>query len=1391
MVYEEHNTKGTGPTDKNYHNEENVLKQKTYTKVIKKKNDIDMINDNQNNVILNEKNEQNISCGLENGKHGNLLDKDKKIRMKEKDTLLFEGEGNHNTLSFNSNSTNETLDINKSNKDGAILYNIQDENINKEEKDNKMCDVNINPCDEKNKQKNLKNEKEKNKKSKNYYTINNGKDNDNNYNYYNNENNHSENNPNDEYKTELDIYQNEFKQSYEINNKGCKKVYKNKLTTEEKKKKMINTNIYEHNDFNDNVINDNIENSTYENKSDSTKMESYEKNNKTLNKEEDKNCFIKENEESVNDINKEKEINKTIENCNDIFNDPMINKGDDDYTLMNNVDNKKREYTKKYKNKKICPQDSDKYEPKINEDEEKNKKKCMKRKNFDVEEQGHVYKNNEKDIINSDNNKINNVVDDIISKTEKKGKTNEDDNINEENVAKSLETGVIKHTNKIKKKNINIIKNDDMISSNKDIIRNINTITTSTNNNTATKNNTLENTTAFHNNNYYKEDIKIGEDINKCFGELKNSQEKSQKDNTNNDSGGKKKYKRLLKNLEIDLSSKTIDHDISKRIRTWSGNLSLKEKINYFIKNNIATKTEYKYGKKPNTLSICNQFNLYNHLTMLNDFNRLHYYRAAMRWTGHKDISCESDSNNMLENGKNWTNTCSVNSIRSNSINMNNSNNGDNNTLSLCYTESINSMMNTANVNTMDNLNVYKLNNMKNGNNPYIFFENNKGCYVYNKNIIEIGTGPLSLLSINAILNGAKHVDALEVNRDASEMAKNLIEGYNLEDYIKIINCYSKVYEYKENDSQRKSKRKNLSYNFKDNSLDEHYCSNFNYDLIISEVIGDFASQEGVADIYLDLHKKIFSYRKYQEYLKHWNESNNSTVDLCASKMEVLKDKELNNKETDIKVGITKINEDDNIKYDDKNLSNINIEEEKNDDKNNDKNNDKENNKKLNVNIMNKENKLTYNQFSSNKELYNCEEFFNMNIKSIPYSVTTFYCPVKFPYTDNIIYKSDQYPERTIISPKNKLLQSVTLDWSNLTLNSDGKEDTTDFGVLEYLYLEQNIINQVIQKRNHIFCVTKSGPFCGFLITIDVEIRKGEHFGTKYGTCDSWYTNIVLLKNEIMLEENDLIINKTYTNLLNYNEHFVDKKAVLVSRPSYTFYGYILRPFNECTNLDTIPEDVNTMNSSSNSLSKELNNLCNEDNYIYLDDESILLLDQLNFYEKNLLYPSTCKEKEEGLYDDKDGVNNIYNTDEVKNMKEEFDRDTIKVEKKHIGKNSKQDERSQKIKKNKYFVVKKRYKKKKMELENMENKRLSNESKEVYEKDIEEITENYNLNTQLYFEKLKDKILIYKNIKYRILTFYDPVVIDYDEQATVIYKKDDIYNSKENNVNKFVNNVYQ
>ncbi|CRH00343.1 conserved Plasmodium protein, unknown function [Plasmodium relictum] len=921
--------------------------------------------------------------------------------------------------------------------------------------------------------------------------------------------------------------------------------------------------------------------------------------------------------------------------------------------------------------------------------------------------------------------------------------------------------------------------------------------------------------------------------------------------NENKSGNVKKKYTRLLKSLETNLTKKIINKECEKRIKSWGENITLQEKINYFINNKIATKTEYKYGKKPNTLSICNQFSLYNHLTMLNDFNRLHYYRAAMRWTGHKDL-CNANTNNFVNHENNIT-ADNINSIS-------NTTNGEN-TGSLCNTESINSMSNTINMNTTEVYNINKFNGFSKIDKPDIFFENNKGCYVYNKNIIEIGTGPLSLLSINAILNGAKHVDALEVNKDASDMAKKLIEGYNLEDYIKIINCYSKVYEYREEEHQRRLKKKNALYNFYDNAIGENFCNNFNYDLIISEVIGDFASQEGVADIYLDLHKKIFSYRKYQEYLNNWNINNNSIE--CDIKKE-------NNEEDKSDISEKKKVQNENIK---------------------------------------KEKKLSYIEFSSNEELYNSEEFYNMNIKSIPYSVTTYYCPVKFPYSDNIIYKSENYPERTIISPQNKLLQSVILDWSNLTLNEE-KNSEDNFGVLEYLYLEQNLKNQVIQKRSNLFHIQKNAPFCGFLITIDVEIRKGEHFGTKYGTCDSWYTNVVLLKDEIKVKKGDLIINKTYTNLLNYNETIIDRKTVLVSRPSYTFYGYILRLIKEKYSEST--SDNDEINSSNDKNYNESNASYEENDYVYLDDETILLLDRKDFHTRFLVpdlnkasseyiptkgefknndtnnksdysinikkdnfsnkktnifenqnnskdndkysgdichYKDTNNDKNifnnkyvgddkylsgsilySSAIDNKENSNNFLedkihlktqgdiplNKNEIncKNWNNELrnelcnefkenkynddinflnknkcinTKSTASNSLKQENKNTEKDkERTKKISKNNVNK-----KKKKDAQKSSKNRKTSDKSKEEYEKDISDIINNYNSYSKFYYDNLKNKIIVYKNFKYKLLTFYEPVVIDYDEQATVIYKKDDIYNSRENNVNKFVNNVYQ
>ncbi|KAI4838577.1 hypothetical protein MKS88_003061 [Plasmodium brasilianum] len=957
--------------------------------------------------------------------------------------------------------------------------------------------------------------------------------------------------------------------------------------------------------------------------------------------------------------------------------------------------------------------------------------------------------------------------------------------------------------------------------------------------------------------------------------------------NENDDGHVKKKYARLLKNLKTNLSSKVIEQEGEKRIKTWGDKITLQQKINYFIKNKIATRTEYKYGKKPNTLSICNQFNLYNHLTMLNDFNRLHYYRAAMRWTGHKDL-CESYNNAMLSQENSNRNSYYVNSMSytskmKNSTKMNNRNCGEN-TVSVVNKENINNIGKTINIPSIREHSSSNVNSVNKINEPCIFFESNKECYVYNKNIIEIGTGPLSLLSINAILNGAKHVDALEVNKDASDMAKKLIEGYNLEDFIKIINCYSKLYVYREEDSQKRLKKRHSFYNFFDYDIDEQYSNNFNYDLIISEVIGDFASQEGVADIYLDLHKKIFSYRKYQEYLNNWGVYNgNNNGKNCGSNNMLVMDNLVKSKNNE------KCGNNERVKISENNEKSLKMGK-----------------------------KISYREFAADEELYNTEEFYSMNIKSIPYSVTTYYCPVKFPHSDNIIYKSDNYPERTIISPQNKLLQSVMLEWSNLTLTEEENE-SSNFGKLEYLYLEQNVINQVIQKRSRIFKIQKNGPFCGFLITIDVEIRKGEHFGTKYGTCDSWYTNIVLLKDEINVEKSDLIINKTYANLLNYSENVIDRKTVLVSRPSYIFYGYILRLIK--SSYSSSSSDTDTTNYNYDKKFSGTNDFSNIDNYIYLDDSTILLLDQMSFHEQMLSLDVNKHNDKKVLINNSLNLNNLEccPDNDIKIKKSDFTGDRSKMlyekirnsnegQSKFDGKSLEEDcseyanydqnslrsscisryvysdveadvhgnsyirekkvetklsngtsknenelinsrgtnkklsnkldyckdkeleknnnastinkqrkkskntrgdkidsvklennNSSNNINKNLGNVLKKKKKrsfvneKKKKETQKSENKNknMSSKSREEYENDISDITNNYNLNSKFYYENLKDKIIVYKNMKYKMLSFYEPVIIDYDEQATVIYKKDDIYNRKENNVNKFVNNVYQ
>ncbi|SCM00086.1 conserved Plasmodium protein, unknown function [Plasmodium chabaudi chabaudi] len=876
-----------------------------------------------------------------------------------------------------------------------------------------------------------------------------------------------------------------------------------------------------------------------------------------------------------------------------------------------------------------------------------------------------------------------------------------------------------------------------------------------------------------------------------------------EKDEENNDNKGKdikektttntkKKYVRLLKNLENDISYKIIDGENKKRTNRWGDELTLQQKINLFIKNKIATKTEYKYGRKPNTLSICNQFNLHNHLTMLNDFNRLHYYRAAMRWTGYNRPN--DPNGNIIENEKKNNDLVSCNSH------------------SLNKKDIITPMNNTNNLNIKGEEYLHKYeNNDSETKNPYIFFENNKDCYVYNKNIIEVGTGPLSLLSINAILNGAKHVDALEVNKDASEIAKKLIEGYNLEDYIRVINCYSKAYAYREESHNKRVKKKNFFQSLFKNNLDEHSCKNFNYDLIISEVIGDFASQEGVADIYLDLHKKIFSYRKYQEYLIEWekrngNNNNNDEHNDNGKKENNIDDAYSDNNSVSINNGFCKIEKRDNVEEEGNSTS-------------------------IKMDLIKDEKKISYKDFADDDNLYKSEEFYNMNIKSIPYSVTTYYCPVKFPYYDNIVYKSIEHPERTIISPQNKLLQSILLEWFNLTLNDKDNDDS--FGKLEYIHLEENLISQMIQRRSKIFEVDKNESFCGFLITIDVEIRKGEHFGTKYGTCDSWYTNIVLLNDEIHLKKKDLIISKTYTNLLNYNEHFIGKKTILVSRPSYTFYGYILRLIENADSDNSFLDSSDCNNSNYDKKSKNKNNnKTSVNNNIYLDDETILLLDNIDFHKnkfslnvenkidktKNGVVKENSNsfgdehnkfsDKNKGISLKNEEIQNRANCSNGNNRDKGFcnildnsctERDKLSKpnesctsvqDENETDQNNKNKDGGNAMRKNSKSYIKRKKKKDAKKDENKHKKDFE-KSREEYEKDISDITNNYDLNVNFYSKNLKDKVIVYKNAKYKLLTFYKPVIIDYDEQATVIYTKDDIYNGKENDVDKFVNNIYE
>ncbi|KAL8425104.1 hypothetical protein Efla_001493 [Eimeria flavescens] len=100
---------------------------------------------------------------------------------------------------------------------------------------------------------------------------------------------------------------------------------------------------------------------------------------------------------------------------------------------------------------------------------------------------------------------------------------------------------------------------------------------------------------------------------------------------------------------------------------------------------------------------------------------------------------------------------------------------------------------------------------------------------VEGRRVLEIGTGPVCLLSINAVNAGAAHVVALEASRPSHCRAKKFVEAIGMSHKIDVVQGFSK---------------RIPAEVFK------------KPELIIHEIIGDFASQEGVADAILDVQRR-------------------------------------------------------------------------------------------------------------------------------------------------------------------------------------------------------------------------------------------------------------------------------------------------------------------------------------------------------------------------------------------------------------------------------------------------------------------------------------------------------------------------------------------------------
>lgn len=447
---------------------------------------------------------------------------------------------------------------------------------------------------------------------------------------------------------------------------------------------------------------------------------------------------------------------------------------------------------------------------------------------------------------------------------------------------------------------------------------------------------------------------------------------------------------------------------LDRRRPRWANGLSLKDKINKFLETGVATATEVCDGT-PTTLSICSQFELSNHEAMVADVDRVHYYRAAIFWTGFRE--CKIDT---AISATDKSEPLKVELTRDTSVLPNGS--------IAAASADLPSAKENKNYQTS-----------RNGHTERDSMASSNRYYCSNKRVLEIGTGPMCVLAMNALNAGANYVDALEVSSSAARLASKLMSAYGVSNKIRVFNCHSKNFFF-----DAKSFF-GLKLDDQSGNSEVDLPRDPPYDMIISEILGDFASQEGVADVFLDLQRRM---------------------------------------------------------------------------------------------------------------LFNHPDYI-AKVKSIPRAAATKFVPCVFPDADNVVNKSAVHEHTTIFTPTYKMLQSVGLRIDNLPL-------CDQWETMEQLNFEKWMQPQMCQHYESMFHISSSGPMCGFLSGIDVEIRPDEHFGTRFGHCESWYTNVLLFDREYQVYPGDIVLTRSVANMTNYVLSSCLGDKIQASRPSYSVRSYIL-----------------------------------------------------------------------------------------------------------------------------------------------------------------------------------------------------------------------------------------